>query len=143
MGHVLTENRHGLIVDAEVSQANIANEWDSGVSLVARQSTHPGQTVGAYRGYDTLEFVEGCRELKVTPHVPTRTVNSCIDGRTTSSPGYDISQKKRKCIEECFGWMKTFGLMHKLRHRGIERVDWLFRFTAAAYNITRLKNLRV
>ncbi len=141
MGHLLTENRNGLIVDAEASLAGTSHEWDSSISLLANQSSRPGQTVGADKGYDTNEFVEGCRQLKVTPHVAAKTQNSRIDGRTTSTVGYEISQRKRKRVEECFGWMKSYGLMHKLRHRGIEKVDWLFRFTAAAYNITRMKAL--
>lgn len=141
MGHLLTENRNGLIVDAEASLAGTANEWDSSVTLLANQSARPGQTVGADKGYDTNEFVEGCRELKITPHVAAKTVGSKVDGRTTSSDGYRVSQRKRKRVEECFGWMKSFGLMHKLRHRGLENVDWQFRLTATAYNITRLKTL--
>ncbi|WP_338109494.1 IS5 family transposase [Pseudomaricurvus alkylphenolicus] len=141
MGHLLTENRNGLIVDAEASLAGTSKEWDSSISLLANQSARPGQTVGADKGYDTNEFVEGCRELRVTPHVAAKTVGSKADGRTTSTDGYLISQRKRKRVEECFGWMKAYGLMHKLRHRGIEKVDWLFRFTAAAYNITRMKTL--
>ena len=141
MGHLLTENRNGLIVDAEASLAGTASEWDSSVSLLANQSTRAGQTVGADKGYDTNEFVEGCRELKVTPHVAAKKSHSKVDGRTTSSDGYLTSQRKRKRVEECFGWMKVYGLMHKLRHKGIKKVDWLFRFTAAAYNITRLKKL--
>jgi len=139
MGHLLTENRNGFIVDAEASVAGTSREWDSSVTLLANQSTRPGQTVGADRGYDTNEFVEGCRGLKIIPHVAARSVGSKIDGRTLSSDGYITSQRKRKRVEECFGWMKAFGLMHKLRHRGLKKVDWQFRFTAAAYNITRLK----
>ncbi len=92
MGHLLTENRNGLIVDAEASLAGTSQEWDSSISLLANQSTRPGQTVGADKGYDTNEFVEGCRELKVTPHVAANTAGSRIDARTTSTEGYGISQ---------------------------------------------------
>lgn len=141
MGHLLTENRNGLIVDAEASVAGASREWDSSVTLLANQSTRPGQTVGADKGYDTNEFVEGCRGLKITPHVAAKISGSRIDGRTLLSDGYRTSQRKRKRVEECFGWMKTFGLMHKLRHRGLKNVGWQFRFTAAAYNIVRLKAL--
>jgi transposase len=141
MGHLLTENRHGLIVDTEVTQAGTRQEWDAGTSMLARQSTRPGMTVGADKGYDTMEFVEGCRALKVTPHVAAKKSGSAIDNRTTSTAGYKISQVKRKRIEECFGWMKDIGLMRKLRHIGQETVAWIFRFTAAAYNITRMKIL--
>jgi len=136
MGHLLTENRNGLIVDAEASVAGTSQEWDSSVTLLANQSTRPGQTVGADKGYDTNELVEGCRGLNITPHVAAK-----IDGRTLSSDGYRTRQRKRKHVEECIGWMKTFGLMHKLCHRGLINVGWQFRFTAAAYNIIRLKAL--
>lgn len=141
MGHLLTENRNGLIVDAEVTEANTSQEWDAGTTMLARQSTRLWMTVGADKGYDTGEFVEGCRGLKVTPHVAAKSSGSAVDGRTTSTNGYTISQVKRKRIEECFGWMKDIGLMRKLRHIGRAKVAWIFRFTAAAYNITRMKSL--
>lgn len=141
MGHLLTENRNGLIVDAEVTEANTSQEWGAGTTMLARQSTRLGMTVGADKGYDTGEFVEGCRGLKVTPHVAAKSSGSAVDGRTTSTNGYTISQVKRKRIEECFGWMKDIGLMRKLRHIGRAKVAWIFRFTAAAYNITRMKSL--
>ncbi|MDP5211324.1 IS5 family transposase [Microbulbifer sp. 2205BS26-8] len=141
MGHLLTENRNGLIVDTEVTPAGTSQEWDAGTSMLARQSTRPGMTVGADKGYDTGDFVEGCRGLKVTPHVAAKKGGSTIDGRTTSTEGYRISQVKRKRIEECFGWMKDIGLMRKVRHVGQEKISWIFRFTAAAYNITRMKTI--
>lgn len=141
MGHLLTENRNGLIVDAKASQAGTSQEWEAGTDLLANQSTRPGQTVGADKGYDTSEFIEGCRGLKITPHVAAKNEGSQIDGRTTCTEGYKVSQVKRKRVEECFGWMKVYGLMHKLRHRGLPKVDWLFRITAVAYNITRMKSL--
>lgn len=141
MGHILTENRNGLIVDAEASFAGTSHEWESGINLLAKQASRPGQTVGADKGYDTNEFVYGSRGLKITPHVAAKSKGSQIDGRTTETEGYRISQIKRKQVEECFGWMKTFGLLHKMRHRGLKKVDWMFRFTAAAYNIIRLKGL--
>ena len=141
MGHILTENRNGLIVEAEVSEAGTRQEWDSGISMLAAQSIYPGMTVGADKGYDTSEFVEFCRSLKIAPHVAAKVSAGSIDGRTTSTVGYGISQIKRKRIEQCFGWMKDIGLMRKLRHVGQAKVSWIFRFTAAAYNITRLKSL--
>ena len=82
--------------------------------------------MGADKGYDTNEFVEGCRQLKVTPHVAAKADNSRVDARTTSTEGYEMSQRKRKRVEECFGWMKSYGLMHKLRHRGIEKSTGCF-----------------
>ncbi|HAO24945.1 MULTISPECIES: IS5 family transposase [unclassified Methylophaga] len=141
MGHLLTENRNGLIVEAELTEAGTRQEWDAGTTMLAYQGTRPGMTVGADKGYDTGEFVEVCRGLKVTPHVAAKSLGSAVDGRTTSAIGYGISQVKRKRIEECFGWMKEFGLMRKLRHCGRDKVAWIFRFVAAVYNVTRLKTL--
>jgi IS5 family transposase len=100
--------------------------------------------VGADKAYDTKEFVSKLRELNVTPHVAQnvcRNRHSAIDQRTTGHAGYDISQKKRKRIEEVFGWMKTIGLLRQTRHRGKERVGWMFTFAAAAYNLVRIRNL--
>ena len=96
--------------------------------------------MGADKGYDVSNFVDPCRALGFTPHVAARKY-SRIDARTTRHAGYEISQRKRKRVEEPFGWMKAYGLLGKLRHRGRENVDWLFRLTATAYNITRLKSL--
>lgn len=141
MGHIVTENRNGLIVGTEVTPAGTSQEWDAGVTILALLGTRPGMTVGADKGYDTAEFVDGCRGLKITPHVAAKISRSQLDKRTTGTTGYKISQIKRKCIEECFGWMKDIGLMRKLRHTGKAKVSWIFRFTAAAYNITRMKRL--
>ena len=101
-------------------------------------------TVGGDKAYDTADFVAECRNLKVTPHVAQnleRPGGSAIDARTTQHPGYAISQRKRKRIEECFGWLKTIALLRKVRHRGIFRVGWVFTFAAAAYNLVRMRNL--
>lgn len=138
MGHILTENRNGFILDTEVTQAGTSQEWDAGLDLIARQSTRPGLTVGADKGYDTAEFVDGCRVMKVTPHVAAKSKNSCLDGRTTTKAGYRVSQRKRKRVEEPFGWMKTFGNLRKLSVRGKKNVSWQFRLSATAFNITRL-----
>lgn len=143
MGHLVTENRNGFIVETEVTQAGTRREWDAGVSMLAALSSRSGMTVGADKGYDTEEFVQGCRGLKITPHVASKSKGSRVDKRTTSTSGYRISQVRRKRIEECFGWMKDYGLMRKLRHSGQAKVSWIFRFTAAAYNITRLKAFMV
>ena len=140
MGHIVTENRNGLIVGASVSEAGTSQEWTEAIKLLAGQAVRPGQTVGADKGYDVSNFVDPCRELGFTPHVAARKY-SRIDARTTRHVGYEISQRKRKRVEEPFGWMKNVGLLRKLRHRGRENVDWLFRMTATAYNITRLKGL--
>lgn len=141
MGHLLTENRNGMIVEATVTEAATRQEWEAGETMLATQGTRPGMTIGADKGYDTATFVDACRALKVTPHVAAKMLHSRVDKRTTRTVGYRVSQTKRKRIEECFGWMKDIGLMRKLRHSGHQKVNWIFRFTAAAYNITRMKTL--
>ena len=101
-------------------------------------------TVGGDKGFDTAEFVRECRNMRVTPHVSqnlARRGGSAIDGRTTQHASYLISQKKRKRIEECFGWLKTIALLRKVRHRGTLKVDWMFTFACAAYNLVRMRNL--
>ena len=139
-GHVLMENRNGLVAEVEVLQANGTAERDAALVMIeAIPGDHP-VTVGADKGYDTKNFVEEARNLKATPHVAQKK-HSAIDGRTTWHAGYAISQQKRKRVEEIFGWMKTVGGMRKLRHRGLELVGWMFTFTAAAYNLVRIRNL--
>jgi transposase len=143
-GNLLTENRNGLIVTTEVFQVNGTAERDA--ALVMLEQVPGGQrvTVGGDKGYDTRDFVAECRNMNVTPHVAQNTKRSggsAIDGRTTGHGGYEVSQKKRKRIEECFGWMKTIALLRKVRHRGLEKVGWVFTFAAAAYNLVRMKNL--
>src|SRR5580704_12630973 len=101
-------------------------------------------TVGGDKGFDTADFVRECRNIWVTPHVAqnlARRGGSAIDSRTTRQAGYTMSQKKRKRIEECFGWLKTIALLRKLRHRGTLKVDWVFTFACAAYNLVRMRNL--
>ncbi len=141
MGHILTENRNGPVVETAVTEAGTSREWEAGLEMLGRGPRRRGRTVGADRGYDVGRFVDGRRALGVTPHVAARARHSRLDGRTTRHAGYAVSQRRRKRVEEPFGWMRTYGLLGKLRHRGRERVDWLFRFTAAAYNITRLRAL--
>ena len=102
-------------------------------------------TAGADKGYDTAEFVAECRHLGVTPHVarnPGRRGGSALDARTTRHPGYAVIQRKRKRIEECFGWLKDVALLRKLRHGGLPKVGWIFTFAAAAYNLVGMRNLR-
>jgi len=140
-GHAMIDNRHGLVVNAEATQATGTAEREAGLEMAS--ALPEGSTMGADKGYDTHGFVEALRRLGVTPHVAQNTSNrsSAIDGRTTRHPGYLVSQQKRKLIEEVFGWLKTVGLMRKLRHRGTRRVDWLFTFAAAVYNLIRIRNL--
>ena len=139
-GHVLMENRNGLVVDAMVTQATGTAERDAALLMAeAIPGDHP-VTLGADKNYDTKDFVAEARNVGATPHVSQKQ-RSAIDGRTTRHAGYQISQRKRKRIEEIFGWMKTVGGMRKLRHRGLELVNWMFTLSAAAYNLVRIRNL--
>ncbi len=142
-GHLLTENRNGLIVSAMLTQADGYAERVAALAMIEEVPGKRRITIGGDRGFDTEEFVASCRTRNVTPHVAQSTTNraSRIDGRTLRHAGYAISQRKRKRIEECFGWMKTIGLMRKTRHKGTERVGWMFVFTAAVYNLVRFRNL--
>jgi transposase len=143
-GNLLVENRNGLIVHAEVFQANGTAERDAALTMLEQLPGTQPVTVGGDKGFDTRDFVKECRNLRVTPHVAqnlARPGGSAIDGRTTQHPGYAVSQRKRKRIEECFGWLKTIALMRKLRHRGVCIVHWIFTFACAAYNLVRIRNL--
>ena len=142
-GHVLMENRNGLVADVEVLPANGTAEREAALEMVANLPGDQPVTVGADKNYDTQDFVAKARDLKATPHVAqnNKRRRSAIDGRTTRHPGYKISQQKRKRVEEIFGWMKTVGGMRKLRHRGLELVSWMFTLGAAAYNLVRIRNL--
>jgi len=143
LGHVLMENRNGLIVDTRLTQATGTAEREAAVEMVAEVAGATRVTLGADKAYDTHDFVADLRELQATPHVAqnTRGRRSAIDGRTTRHAGYTISQRKRKRVEEIFGWQKTIGLLRKMRHRGLALVSWVFTFTAAAYNLMRLRTL--
>ncbi len=143
MGHVLMENRHGLVVDAELTQATGTAEREAALKMLAQIPGSGRVTVGADKGYDTRDFVAQARDLVVTPHVAQNISGrkSAINGRTTRHPGYTISQRIRKRVEEVFGWLKTIGLMRKTRHQGVARVGWMFVFAAAAYNLVRMRNL--
>ena len=140
--HVLLENRSGLVVETCVTPADGYAERDAALVMLAKV---PGGrvTLAADKGYDYPAFVAELRRMRVTPHVAQNTTNrrSAIDRRSTRHPGYAVSQRKRKRVEETFGWMKTVGLLRKLRHRGGPLVEWIFQFTAAAYNLVRIRNL--
>ena len=143
-GNLLIENRNGLIVDALAWEANDRAERDTALLMLEQLSGDHPVTVGGDKGFDTREFVRECRHMQVTPHVAQndrRPGGSAIDQRTTRHEGYRISQRKRKRIEECFGWLKTIALLRKLRHRGLANVDWIFAFACAAYNLVRMRNL--
>lgn len=144
MGHGLMENRHGLLVDASLTQADGHAERVAGLCMVEPRADRPQAiTLGADKAYDTEDFVNELRSMNVTPHVAQNTSgrSSAIDGRTTRHAGYGVSLRIRKRIEEAFGWIKTIGGQRKTRFRGIERVGWAFTFCAAAYNLVRLPKL--
>ena len=143
-GNVMIENRNGLVVDTELLQCNGTAERDAALLMAERVDGTKRITVGADKGYDTKDFVTEMRGINATPHVTQndrRPGGSAIDGRTVRHAGYQVSQRKRKRIEEVFGWTKTVGLLRKTRHRGVETVAWVFTFTAAAYNLVRMRNL--
>ena len=140
LGHVLLDNRQGLVANVCATHATGTAERDAAVRLL-EASASPGSTVGADKGYDVARFVADVRVQDVTPHVAQKVRGSAIDGRTTRHAGYHVSQRKRKLVEQVFGWMKTVGGLRKLRHRGIALVDWQLTFAATAYNLVRLRNL--
>ena len=147
----LQDNRQGLVANVcrDPRDGDLKNsERDAAVAVAGGQSRLPsGSTVGADKhggadkGYDVARFVADVRVQDVTPHVAQKVRGSAIDGRTTRHAGYHVSQRKRKLVEQVFGWMKTVGGLRKLRHRGIALVDWQLTFAATAYNLVRLRNL--
>ena len=145
LGHIATDNRYALVVNVETTKATGTAERDAAAAMLGEIEVR-GQhiTVGADKAYDTRGFVRACHEIDVTPHVAhnvTRSGGSAIDGRTTRHVGYEISQRKRKRIEQCFGWAKTVGPMRHVMLRGLHKVNHTFTLTMAAYNLTRLRNL--
>ena len=140
MGHLLTENRSGLIVQAKVSLATGTAEREVALDMLDAESSTGKRTLGADKNYDAKAFVSQCRKRKVTPHVAQKK-HSAIDGRTTRHEGYASSLNLRKRIEECNGWMKDVGLMRKLRHRGLKLVNQMYLFSATACNLVRMRRL--
>lgn len=145
LGHLVTENRHGLIAGAMTTTADGTAEPDAALLLL--REINEGKraiTVGADKAYDVNNFVKTVRELKVTPHVAQNNKNrrSAIDGRTTRHEGYRQSLSKRWLVEKAFGWLKQTGPIRKVKLRGLPRVDWLFVFSCAAYNLLRIPKLR-
>jgi len=138
-GHVLLDNRHGLVAKVCVTTATGTAERDAAVQLLAAAAATG--TVGGDKAFDVRSFVARVRALGLTPHVAQKAKSSAIDGRTTRHAGYAISQQKRTLIEQVFGWLKTVGGLRKLRHRGTALVDWIVTFAAAAYNLIRLRTL--
>lgn len=140
-GHLLMENRNGLAVDARLTQATGYAEREAALEMAEDIPGCGRVTIGGDKGFDVRSFVEGLRDLDVTPHIAPKERCGAIDGRTTRHEGFRISQRKRKRIEEIFGWLKTIGMMRKTRHKGRDRVGWMFIFAVAAYNLVRMRNL--
>jgi transposase len=150
MGHALMENRSGLVVQAHLGQASGTAEREAAIHMITRQSPGSGRiTLGADKGYDAASFVDELRQMAVTPHIArndalTKTGKrrrSSVDGRTTRHPGYAVSQRVRKRIEEAFGWAKTVAGLAKTKLRGTRRIAFRFTFTMAAYNLIRMPRL--
>ena len=144
IGHTLMENRSGLIVDACLTAADGHAERIAALAMIEpRADRARAITLGADKAYDAEDFVNELKSMNVRPHVAQNTNGrrSAIDGRTTRHPGYAMSQKIRKRIEEGFGWIKTVAGQRKTRFKGKDRVGWAFTFAAAAYNLVRLPKL--
>lgn len=144
LGHVLMENRNGLIVDACVTRADGHAERTAALHMIEKRADRPNRiTLGADKGYDAQDFVNELRSLNVTPHIAQNTAarRSAIDARSTRHAGYDVSQRIRKRIEETFGWAKGVGSLRRIQVRGRAKVDMVFSLTAVAYNLVRLPKL--
>ncbi len=139
-GHVLMENRNGLVVDVAVTQATGTAEREAALDLLERVPGSRRVTIGGDKNYDTADFVTRCRRMNVTPHVARRQW-SIVDRRTTRHAGYLVSQRVRKRVEEIFGWVKTVGGGRKLRYKGVARNQLWWELTAAAYNLVRMARL--
>jgi transposase len=142
LGHVLMENRNGLVVNTRLTQATGRAEREAALAMVEKLPGFGRVTLGADKGYDAKELVRELRDHRVTPHVAQKPATA-IDRRTSRHPGYALSQWRRKRVEEAFGWLKTVALLRKTRHRGVARVGWMFTFAAAAYNLVRMRTLTV
>src|SRR6476620_541046 len=143
LGHVLMENRNGLLVQTFLTEAHGRAERDAAMLMAETITGGQRVTLGGDKNYDTQEFVRELRGMNITPHVAQNDTNrrSAVDQRTTRHVGYEVSQRKRKRVEQSFGWMKMVGMLKKVKLRGIDKVGWLFTFTGAAYNLCRLRNL--
>src|ERR1039457_1555407 len=143
LGHVLMENRNGLLVQTFLTEANGRGERDAALLMAEVLPAGKRVTLGGDKNYDTREFVRELRGTNIILHVAQNTTNrrSAVDERTTRHAGYEVSQRKRKRVEQSFGWMKMVGMLKKVKLRGIDKVGWLFTFTGAAYNLCRLRTL--
>jgi transposase len=141
MGHVLMENRNGLAVDSRLTLATGTAEREAAMEMIEGVAGSKRITLGGDKGYDQRDFVEQLRANDVTPHLAQKNSGSTIDARTSRHPGYEVSQRIRKRIEEIFGWLKTVGGLSKTRYRGANKVAWMFTFALCAYNLVRMRNL--
>jgi IS5 family transposase len=141
MGHVLMENRNGLVVQQLLTKGSGTAEREAALQMLEAMGGAKRLTLGADRAYDLAGFVEVLREIRVTPHVAQKRKNSSIDKRTVRHSGYAVSQKVRKRVEEVLGWMKTVGCYRKTKFRGEQRVGMAFTLAATAYNLVRMRNL--
>jgi hypothetical protein len=143
LGHVLMENRNGLAVNARVTKASGTAERAAAEDMLGELLGKKRITLGAGKAYDAKEFVKQAKSMRVAPHIAQNNKNraSSIDSRTTRHAGYLVSQRKRKRVEEIFGWMKTVGMLRKTRHRGVDRIGWMFTFGVAVYNLVRMRNM--
>jgi len=139
--HVLIDNRNGLVVEQRLPRFGSTAEREAAEDMVQAIPGRHRVTIGADKGYDAAAFVRKLSELEATPHVTNKARGSAIDARTTLHRGYQLSQVYRHRVEQVFGWMKAFGLARKVRHRGLKKVSWMFAFTAATYNLVRMRNL--
>ena len=143
MGHALMENRHGLVVQADASEASGVAEREAALEMIDAHApgTSNQLTLGADKAYDASGFVADLRQKCVTPHVAQKAKSSAIDGRTTRHAGYAVSQRKRKLVEEAFAWVKTIAGCAKVKVRGLARVRHHFTLAMAAYNLIRMPRL--
>jgi len=140
MGHILMENRNGLVVDVAMTKATGTAEREAALEMLGKIPGKRRITIGGDKNYDTKDFVKSCRSMTVTPHVARRET-SIVDARTTRHPGYHVSQRIRKRVEEIFGWDKTVAGGRKLRYKGVERNGLWWELTAAAYNLLRMAKI--
>lgn len=145
MGHVLMENRNGLAVAADATVAGYFAEHEAAIAMIDGLAIKGKKTLGADKHYDNDDLCHELRKRNVTPHVAmnihARKYRSAIDGRTTRYPGYEISQRKRKRVEEIFGWLKAFSILRRPHFRGLERIEYLFKIAVSVYNILRIRNI--
>lgn len=145
MGHVIMENRNGLAVDTRVTQPGYHAEPDAALEMAQGLADGGRKTLGGDKHYDQQSLADGLQAMNIASHaaqnIHPRRHTSSVDGRTARHESYEVSQRKRKKIEEIFGWLKTIGLMRRPMVRGLNKVSWTFTFSVAAYNLVRINNL--